>query len=96
MYLESKVWELMALQLAQITEDSDQVRKYSIKLGDRERLYQARKIISDRLNNPPCLKDLAKQVGLNECTLKRGFRQLFGTTVFGYLYQQRMEYDGSF
>lgn len=92
MYLESKVWELMALQLAQITEDSDRVRKYSIKPGDRDRIYQARKILGDRLNNPPCLKDLAKQVGLNECTLKRGFRQLFGTTVFGYLYQQRMEY----
>ncbi|MEN9568631.1 MAG: hypothetical protein RLZZ69_3827 [Cyanobacteriota bacterium] len=95
MYLESKVWELMALQLAQITEDRAKQSQYllkHLKKEDRDRLYLAQDILGDRLNNPPCLKDLAKQVGLNECTLKRGFRQVFGTTVFGYLYQQRMEY----
>ncbi|MGF1588548.1 MAG: helix-turn-helix transcriptional regulator [Pleurocapsa sp.] len=92
MYLESKVWELMALQLAQITEDQARQSKHFLKCEDRDRLYLAQDILGDRLNNPPCLKDLAKQVGLNECTLKRGFRQVFGTTVFGYLYQQRMEY----
>jgi AraC family transcriptional regulator, transcriptional activator of the genes for pyochelin and ferripyochelin receptors len=34
---------------------------------------------------------LARQVGLNDYKLKRGFRQLFGTTVFGYLHAERME-----
>jgi AraC-like DNA-binding protein len=95
MYLESKVWELMALQLAQITEDRERQSPHflkNLKKEDRDRLYLAQDILGDRLNNPPCLKDLAKLVGLNECTLKRGFRQVFGTTVFGYLYQQRMEY----
>jgi len=92
MYLEGKVWELMALQLAQITENGEQQNQYFLRSADRDRLERARQILGDRLNNPPSLKDLAKQIGLNECTLKRGFRQLFGTTVFGYLYQQRMEY----
>jgi AraC-like DNA-binding protein len=92
MYLESKVWELMALQLAQITEDSNQQRECPLKPNDRDCLYLAQEILRDRLDNPPCLKELAQEIGLNECTLKRGFRQLFNTTVFGYLYQQRMEY----
>jgi AraC-like DNA-binding protein len=82
----------MALQLARITEDRAESSKYFLKSEDRDRLYLAQTILRDRLHNPPCLKELAQEIGLNECTLKRGFRQLFNTTVFGYLYQQRMEY----
>ncbi|HEY9767138.1 MAG TPA: AraC family transcriptional regulator [Coleofasciculaceae cyanobacterium] len=91
MYLESKVWELMALQLAQMKDDN-RSNQYSLKSEDRDRLYLAQQILGDRLDHPPSLTDLAQEIGLNECSLKRGFRQLFGTTVFGYLYQQRMEY----
>ncbi|MEL6441579.1 MAG: AraC family transcriptional regulator [Cyanobacteria bacterium J06621_8] len=29
--------------------------------------------------------------GLNDCTLKRGFREVFGTTAFGYLHEYRLE-----
>jgi hypothetical protein len=39
MYLESKVWELMALQLAQIDEDPDPQQNYSVKKEDRDRIY---------------------------------------------------------
>ena len=92
MYLESKVWELMALQLAQITENRAKPINYTLKKEERDRLYLAQTILRDRLNNAPSLKELAQEIGLNECALKRGFRQLFDTTVFGYLYQQRMEY----
>jgi AraC-like DNA-binding protein len=100
MYLESKVWELMALQLAQIPEYRAKPSKYFLKSEERDRvvpayadrLYLAQTILRDRLDRPPSLKDLAQEIGLNECTLKRGFRQIFDTTVFGYLYQQRMEY----
>ena len=29
-------------------------------------------------------------VGTNECTLKNGFKKLFGATVFAYLFDYRM------
>jgi AraC-like DNA-binding protein len=35
--------------------------------------------------------ELARIVGINDCKLKAGFRQVFGTTVFGYLHDCRME-----
>jgi AraC family transcriptional regulator, transcriptional activator of the genes for pyochelin and ferripyochelin receptors len=43
------------------------------------------------MDEPPSLLTLARQVGLNDFKLKRGFRQVFGTTVFGYLHEHRME-----
>ena len=35
--------------------------------------------------------ELAKEAGINSLKLKKGFRQVFNTTVFGYLYTHRME-----
>jgi len=58
---------------------------------DRERLVAARDLINTRLTNPPSLSEVAKHVGLNEYKLKRGFKEMFGVTVFGYLTEQRLE-----
>jgi len=58
---------------------------------DRERLVAARDLINTRLTNPPSLSEVAKHVGLNEYKLKRGFKEMFGVTVYGYLTEQRLE-----
>ncbi|WP_223211316.1 helix-turn-helix transcriptional regulator [Synechocystis sp. PCC 6803] len=91
-YLESKVWELMALHLEQMLQNSSpNLTQPTLKPDDIERIHHAREILSQCLCNPPSLKGLARQVGLNEFTLKQGFRQVFGTTAFGWLHHHRME-----
>lgn len=91
-YLESKVWELMALHLEQMLQHQpDQPRKQTLKPDDIERLHYAKEILKQQLTDPPSLNGLVRQVGLNEFTLKQGFRHLFGTTVFGCLHHYRME-----
>lgn len=90
-YLEGKALELIALQSAQFLNSCKTERKsYRLKPSDIERVHQARELVTHQLENPPSLLDLARLVGLNDCTLKRGFRQVFGTTVFGYVRQQRL------
>ncbi|WP_311295020.1 AraC family transcriptional regulator [Paenibacillus sp. MER TA 81-3] len=37
------------------------------------------------------IRELAKQVGMNECKLKKGFRERFGMTIFELVRQKRME-----
>lgn len=95
MYLESKVWELMALLVEQelnLYENKRNTRRnHSLKPDDVDRIHQARSILLQRLDNPPSLIELARQVGLNDCTLKRGFRQVFGQTAFGCLHDYRLE-----
>jgi AraC-like DNA-binding protein len=49
------------------------------------------KLLVARLSHPPSLIELARLAGINDCKLKSGFRQVFGTTVFGYLHDCRME-----
>ena len=88
-YLESKVWELMALLLDQIADSSDRAQK--LKPEDVERIHYAGEVLLTRLENPPSLMELARIVGINDHKLKIGFRQVFDTTVFGYLHERRME-----
>lgn len=92
LYLESKVMELIALRLGQFLEASGgQKRSPSLRADDVERIYRAKEILLQNLTDPPSLATLARRVALNEHKLKVGFRELFDTTVFGYLHTQRME-----
>lgn len=92
LYLESKALELLALQFHQWAEqDIPPTSSRSLHRDDVERLHHAKELLIRDIQNPPSLMDLARQVGINDYKLKSGFRQVFGTTVFGYLQACRME-----
>ena len=92
MYLESKALELVSLVLAQESEIQKGERAIkSLNAGILERIHYARTLLLQNLNQPSSLPDLAKQAQLNEYTLERVFRQVFGTTVFAYLHKYRLE-----
>lgn len=56
------------------------------------RVAAAAAVLAADLAHPPSLAELARRVGLGETTLKRSFRQVHGTTVFGYLRARRLEH----
>ncbi|MBF2009053.1 MAG: helix-turn-helix transcriptional regulator [Chlorogloeopsis fritschii C42_A2020_084] len=92
MYLESKVLELMVLLIEEdVSARHGKNDTFSLKPDDVERIHYAKEILLRNLDNPPSLMELSRQVGLNDCTLKRGFRLVFGTTVFGCLHHHRLE-----
>ncbi|SHE13431.1 Adenosine deaminase [Chlamydia abortus] len=45
----------------------------------------------ERMANPPSLLELSRMIGINDNKLKIGFKELYGTTVFGYLREKRLE-----
>ena len=89
-YLEAKVLELIALQLDQLITSATNTPN-RLPARDVDRIHQAREILIHNMAQPPSLSELARLVQLNERKLKQGFRQVFGTTVFGCLYDHRME-----
>jgi AraC-like DNA-binding protein len=92
MYLEGKVLELAALQFAQFMVGACPTpTETALKADEIERLHHARDILSRQFHDPPSILTLARQVGLNDFKLKQGFRACFGTTVFGYLREYRLE-----
>ncbi|MEA5618331.1 AraC family transcriptional regulator [Cronbergia sp. UHCC 0137] len=91
-YLESKVWELMVLQVDQFLESQTvEINSKTLNAEDIERIHYASEILLAQLDQPPSLMELARMVGINDNKLKVGFKQVFETTVFGYLHDCRME-----
>jgi AraC family transcriptional regulator, transcriptional activator of the genes for pyochelin and ferripyochelin receptors len=92
LYLEGKALELVALYAANAAHPAAQnAPTHRLRPDDVERIHAARDLLLARLDQPPTLHELARQVYLNEFKLKQGFKQVFGTTTFGYLHQARME-----
>ncbi|MEM9917747.1 MAG: AraC family transcriptional regulator [Bacteroidota bacterium] len=83
MYLEAKVMELLLLQLEQILSITAPPSS-SLKKKDVEKMYAVRKYLAEHLGNSYTLMQLAQQFETNEYTLKKGFKEVFGTTVFNY------------
>lgn len=59
--------------------------------ADREKLYFARDYLVQHYSSPNSLSGLAKVAGLNEFKLKKGFKELFNSTVMDYLINYRLE-----
>ncbi len=89
--LESKVIELLYLQLNQLMENPVPVAE-KCKRTEIEKIYKAREILMRDISNPCSLVELALKVGTNECTLKKVFKEVFGYTVYGYVQETRMKY----
>ncbi|WP_400191414.1 helix-turn-helix domain-containing protein [Hymenobacter sp. B81] len=57
---------------------------------ERDLIYAVRAYLDQHYAEPPGLSELARHFGTNDCTLKKGFREQFGTTVFGYVARKRL------
>ena len=90
LFLEAKVIELLMLQLEQLLEHDCEVCQH-LRPQDYEKMHHAKAILLTHLDDPYSLTDLARQIGTNEFTLKKGFKELFGTSVFGMLSDERMK-----
>lgn len=88
MFLLSKSIELLVL-CAEEYENNRQ-GQFIKTPTDKEKLIAVRDLINERVQDPPNLSQIARMVGLNEYKLKRGFKEVFNNTVFGYLSEQRL------
>ncbi len=59
---------------------------------DREKILKARDLLLQHIGEPITIRDLSRKVAINECYLKKGFKEMFGTTIFDYYQSQRMEH----
>jgi len=88
LFLLSKSIELLVLQAESYGQEAP--NRYIKSKKDRDRLVEAKELVASKIENPPSIIELSKLVGLNEYKLKKGFKELFGTTIFGYIHNLRM------
>lgn len=89
-YLEGKILELLSLQLKNsLIEPIEKPRQ--IINPDLQKLEIVKQLLEQNIKTPHSLIELAKKSGLNDFKLKKGFKETYGHTVFGYLAELRMQ-----
>jgi AraC-like DNA-binding protein len=91
LFLESKVIELLVLQMSQFELAESEQIQYSLKKDEQDRMQEVKEILMSNIDSQLSLRTLAHMVGTNEFNLKRNFKAAFGTTVYGYFNQYKME-----
>jgi AraC family transcriptional regulator, transcriptional activator of the genes for pyochelin and ferripyochelin receptors len=91
MFFFSKTIELLVLQAEAFNAYQSGPAGFIKKDYDRDQIYYAREYLLEHLDNPPALSELSKLCGINEYKLKRGFKEIFGNTVFGFLSEKKLD-----
>ncbi|MDI3322027.1 helix-turn-helix domain-containing protein [Pinibacter soli] len=89
LFMLSKCIELLVL-CAESYDLANKKDPFIKSKADKEKIIAVRDLINDRVTDPPNLSQISRLVGLNEYKLKRGFKETFNNTVFGYLAEQRL------
>jgi AraC-like DNA-binding protein len=90
-FYETKITELFGCQLEQI-HSSSQTKTSGLSATDKPKIYEARELLVRNLQQAPLtIPRLARMVGTNENKLKKGFKEIYGKSVYNYLLAHRME-----
>ena len=92
LYIKGKIYELLSLHFQ---KDDAGVGEYCPFLVDEQNVLKIRKakdIIIANMAEPPSLQELANEIGLNIKKLKEGFKQIYGDTVYSFLFDYKMEH----
>ena len=92
LYLKGKGYELLSLYFNRNEDPNAEHCPFLIDEDNVSKIKRAKEIVIARMAEPPGLQELADEVGLNLKKLKVGFKQIYGDSVFSYLFDYKMEY----
>lgn len=92
MFIESKAIELLLCVIGcdMALEDKCSSCKFLLNPYEKEKIFEARDILLNNLENPPIIAELALQVGINQCYLKKGFKDIYDTSIYAFVQEQRI------
>jgi AraC-like DNA-binding protein len=93
-FVNAKIHELLLYSLECLVDEKEEgfSCKFLANDLDREKILNAREVLLKHIGEPITIKELSRKVAINECYLKKGFKEIFGTTIFDFYQQQRMEH----
>lgn len=88
--LQARILELLMLQMEQMQVHHQTEVSPKRNVLEEKSLEEAKNIIEQNFIAPPTIQQLSKMVAMNEFNLKKGFKQQYKTTIFGYANQLKM------
>ena len=91
LYFKGKAFELLSLYFNRSEEADVEQCPFLVDETNVIKIRKAKEIMISRMAEPPTLQELADEIGLNLKKLKEGFKQIYGDSVFSFLFDYKME-----
>ena len=90
----SVVHELLLCSCEILEENKNEVFacKFLADNAGLEKMHRAKAILLENIDTLISIKELSKKVAINECYLKKGFKEVFAQTIYDFYLQQKMEH----
>jgi len=91
LYFKGKAYELLSLYFNRPSEADTEQCPFLVDEDNVAKIKKAKDIIIARMAEPPSLSELADEINLSLNKLKEGFKQIYGDSVFSFLFDYKME-----
>lgn len=92
LYLKGKAYEMLSLYFNRNEEADVEQCPFLVDETNVIKIRRAKDIVISRMAEPPSLQELSEEIGLNLKKLKEGFKQIYGDTVYSFLFDYKMEF----
>ena len=91
LYYRAKALELLSLYYNMPQDIDLEQCPFLVDEKNVAKIRLAKEIIISRMVDPPTLQELSDEIQLPLNRLKQGFKQVYGDTVYGFLFEYKME-----
>ena len=91
LYLRGKVFELMSLYFSKDKEMDIEQCPFLADDNNIKKIKLAKEIMISRMIEPPTLTELSNEVDISLKKLKQGFKQVYGSSVYSFLLDYKMQ-----
>ena len=91
LYFKGKAYELLSLYFNRSEDANIEQCPFLVDETNVIKIKNAKDIMISRMAEPPSLQELADEIGLSLKKLKEGFKQIYGDSVFSFLFDYKME-----
>ena len=91
LYFKGKAYEILSLYFNRNEDTNIEQCPFLVDETNVIKIRKAKDIIISNISEPPSLQELADEIGLSLKKLKDGFKQIYGDSVFSFLFDYKME-----
>ncbi len=92
LYFKAKAYELLSLYFNRVEDPNVEQCPFLVDEVNVQKIRRAKDIIISKMAEPPGLQELSEEIGLSLKKLKEGFKQIYGDSVYSFLFDYKMEY----
>jgi AraC-like DNA-binding protein len=92
LYYKGKGYELLSLYFNRSEDPNTEHCPFLIDEENIAKIKKAKEIVINNMAEPPGLQELADTIGLTLKKLKTGFKQVYGDSVYSFLFDYKLEY----